>query len=142
MEKTNKRRVGALLAGFCSAVLLFAGCGGGGGGTSSGGTGAQPPKVLTWNPPTSYSDGSPLNPQLDLDHFEIHVNTTGSFSIYDNPAALVSAVDPITQQLATSFDLSNLASFLSKGVPYYVALRAVDRTGVQSAFSPAVSYSF
>jgi hypothetical protein len=83
-----------------------------------------------------------LNPTNDLDRFEIYVNESGSFADADTPNAVVSAVDPATHTLTSSFNLANLAPYLSKGVVYRVSMRAVALTGLKSDFSPPASFSF
>jgi len=83
-----------------------------------------------------------MNPVTDLDRFEIYVNGTGDFSDADSPMAAVSAVDPATQRLTTSFNLANIGLPLQAGPQYYVSLRAVALTGLRSDFSPPVSFSF
>ncbi len=146
---TNPQRL--FLAIILTAIVGLAGCGGGGGTdeTSSSGGGTPPPgggttsspHTLRWAPPQQYTDGTPLNPVTDLESFEVYVKEANSFTSGDSPAALVSAVDQKTGSLNTSFDLSNLSAFLSKGVSYYVSLRAVARNGDKSAFSSAASFS-
>ena len=122
-------------------LAILYGCGGGG--TSSSGDGTPlPAKILSWAPPDSYTDSSALNPVTDLDGFEIYVNETGSFSNGDLPNAVVSAVDPQTHTLTTSFNLANLSPYLSKGIVYRVSMRAVAVTGLKSDFSPPASFSF
>jgi hypothetical protein len=83
-----------------------------------------------------------MDPVKDLDRFEIHVNESGSFTDTDSPLVAVSAVDPTTHHLTTSFDLANLSSHLTVGPHYYVSLRAVALTGLKSSYSPPVSFSF
>ncbi|MCL5883933.1 MAG: hypothetical protein M1377_01025 [Deltaproteobacteria bacterium] len=83
-----------------------------------------------------------MNPLTDLDGFEIYVNESGSFSDGDTPDAVVSAVDPVTHTLTTSFNLANLSPYLSKGIAYRVSMRAVAITGLKSDFSPQASFSF
>ena len=83
-----------------------------------------------------------MNPITDLDGFEIYVNESGSFSNGDIPKAVVSAVDPSTHTLTTSFNLANLGPYLSKGIAYRVSMRAVAITGLKSDFSPPASFSF
>ena len=131
-------------------LAILSGCGGGG--TSSSGDGTLPPadsggtplpaKILSWAPPDSYTDSSSLNPVTDLDGFEIYVNESGSFSNGDIPNAVVSAVDPQTHTLTTSFNLANLGPYLSRGITYRVSMRAVAITGLKSDFSPPASFSF
>ncbi len=98
--------------------------------------------MLSWSPPSAYTDNTPLNPVAELDSFEVYVNTSGSFSNADAPLAYVQAVDPASHLLNTEFDLANLGPYLSKGVVYYVSLRAVALTGARSDFSPSASFSF
>jgi len=83
-----------------------------------------------------------MNPVTDLDRFEIHVNETGTFTDADPPMAAVSAVDPATHTLTTSFNLANLSPHVKVGPQYYVSLRAVAITGLKSDYSPPVSFSF
>jgi hypothetical protein len=122
---------------------LLSGCGGGGGGsTSSGGGTSIPAKILSWAAPESFTDNTSLNPLTDLDGFEIYVNESGAFADSDSPRAIVSAVDPLTRVPITSFDLANLAPYLSKGISYRVSMRAVAVTGLRSDFSLPASFSF
>lgn len=130
-------------------LAILSGCGGGsssgdgGGGVASSGDGtAFPAKTLTWAAPESYTDQTSLNPLTDLDGFEIYVNESGSFADADTPKAIVSAVDPVPRTLTTSFNLANLAPYLSKGIVYRVSMRAVAVTGLKSDFSPPASFTF
>ncbi len=130
-------------ASILIAILLLAGCGGGGGGTESGDGGTPlPPKILSWSPPTAYTDSTPLNPVADLDSFEIYVNQSGDFSDADTPVAYVQAVNSGSSQVTTEFNLANLGPYFSKGVVYRVSLRAIALTGAKSDFSASASFSF
>ena len=121
-----------------TAALI--GCGGGG---SSSESGTQlPARTLSWEAPTSYVDTTAMNPVTDLDRFEIHVNETGAFTDADAPMAEVTAVDPATRTLTTSFNLANLSPHVTVGPKYYVSLRAVALTGLKSDYSQPVSFSF
>ncbi len=121
---------------------ILAGCGGGGESSSSGDGSPLPARTLSWAAPESYTDNTSLNPLTDLDGFEIYVNESGSYSDGDIPSAVVSATDPLTHTLTTSFNLANLAPYLSKGIAYRVSMRAVAVTGLKSDFSPPASFSF
>ena len=137
-----------------TAMLLlgiFAGCGGGGassssdgegGGVTSGGGTPLPAKILSWAAPESYTDNTSLNPLTDLAEYEIYVNESGSFTDADTPSAVVNAVDTTTHTLTSSFNLANLAPYLSEGISYRVSMRAVAVTGLKSDFSPPASFSF
>jgi len=127
-----------------AAILLLgmlSGCGGGGS-SSSGDANPLPAKTLSWAAPQSYTDNTSLNPLTDLNGFEIYVNESGSFADADTPNAVVSAMDPATHTLTTSFNLANLAPYLSRGIAYQVSMRAVAVTGLKSDFSPPASFSF
>ena len=137
-----------------AAVVAMTGCGGGGessvnGGTQPPGGGSPPPaggplpsKMLSWTPPSAYTDNSQLDPARDLAYIEVYVNQDGVFSAGDTETASVAAVDPVTRQIVTSFDLANLGSFVSRGVTYYVSVRAVAISGLKSDFSAAATFSF
>lgn len=133
---------------FCFLPFLFfsaliSGCGGsasdGGPGDSSN---SLPTKTLQWNPPNTYVDGTPLDPQNDLDSFEIFVNNTGDFLDSDLPMVAVAAREPGNPNTVTTFNLANLAPQITEGVVYYVSVRSVLKNGVKSSFSSAISFSF
>jgi hypothetical protein len=128
-------------------LVFLSGCGGGGAEENSLSSVSvplepNPPKVLSWQPPTKFLDDTPLEPAKDLANFEIYVKGEGGFTEYDTPLALVSAVDPTSGQLNTNFNLANLGAFLSRGVIYQVALRAVAINGAKSGFSSPATFSF
>jgi hypothetical protein len=139
----------AVIVPLVVLLAAFSGCGGGGSSSSADSGGGPPPAVdtalpartLNWEPPGSYTDGTPMNPLSDLDRFEVYVNETGTFAGSEVPKAVLSAVDPGTRQLTTSFNLANIAT-LSRGPRYWVSLRAVALTGMKSDFSPPASFSF
>jgi len=83
-----------------------------------------------------------MNPVTDLDRFEIYVNESGNFADTDLPQAILSALDPATHTVTTSFNLANLSPHVTVGPRYIVSLRAVAITGLKSEFSPPVSFSF
>lgn len=118
---------------FIAVVSVVAGC---------GGSELFPSKMVSWNPPSTYQDGSSLNSTADLDRYEIYVKEAPNFADTDNEMAAVSAIDKATGQVCTSFDLANLSPFLSKGVTYHVSIRAVAKNGLKSGFSPSASFSF
>jgi hypothetical protein len=142
------RKPNALFLIFIIIILAsLSGCGGGGAGENSLSSWSipsepLPPKILSWQPPTRFLDNTPLDPSKDLANFEIYVKGSGGFTETDSPMALVSAVDSGSGRVATTFDLANLGAFLSRGVTYEVALRAVAITGAKSAFSSPATFSF
>jgi hypothetical protein len=118
--------------------ILFSACGGGGESVGSSAQTPQPPpaaKILSWDPPASFTDGTPLNPVVDLQDFEIYIRQDASFGATDQVAAVVAPAD-------RSFNLALLAPSLSRGTTYYVSLRAVCTNGMKSDFSPSASFSF
>ena len=137
------KRVIATIAVLIGMVAILSGCGGGsaGGSGTTGNGDPIPQRTLSWNPPTTYADNSSLNPSTDLATYEIYVNETGGFTDADLPVASAAAVDSGTGQVITSFNLSNLASFLSRGVNYQVSIRAVTILGAKSAFSQEATFS-
>ncbi len=124
--------------------FLLAGCGGGGDGATTSASGTLYPsndKSMTWNPPDSFSDDSPLDPESDLGEYAIYLNETGTFSESDLPTAIVSAVDPATGTAVTSFNLMNLSFALSPDVRYYVSMQSISKTGARSGFSAVASFT-
>ena len=139
------KRIHTFFPFFIIIIIAFlSGCGGGGSAEvgTSGGPGPFPAKILTWSPPSQYTDGTPLNPVTDLDRFEFYINEDGQFSDTDIENAAVSATVSGTGQPTTSFDLANLGPFLSQGITYHVSVRAVTLTGLKSSFSPSATFSF
>ena len=146
---------GVIIVAMIVMLAAFSGCGGGGSagsadsgggslpgdGSLPGGGTALPARTLNWEAPSSYTDGTPMNPLSDLDRFEVYVNESGSFDGSEVPQAVLRAVDPATLQLTTSFNLANIAA-LTIGPRYWVSLRAVALTGLKSDFSPPASFSF
>jgi hypothetical protein len=127
---------------FCILSVSLFGCGEWWPGETSSGGESLPTKTLNWNPPTTYQDGSSLNPVTDLDCFEIYIKDNPNFADTDDEMAALSATDKATGQVCATFNLANLAPFLSKGVTYYVSIRATAKNGLKSDFSPAASFSF
>lgn len=149
MEQIKVAKAGNRLKTLLLSVIIVAtlsGCGGGGstGGGSNGGGGGDtvPAQTLSWAPPTSYTDTTPLNPATDLDRFEIYVNGTGTFTAADTPIAVLAAVDRGIGQVTTSFNLANLSPFLARGIPYQVSIRAVAINGEKSDFSQPATFFF
>ena len=136
MAKTDRQLL-ALLS-LLLILVTFLGCGS----EESGGSELLPAKMLNWNPPATYQDGSSLNPATDLDNYEIYVKEAPNFADTDNEMAALSATDKATGQVCTSFNLANLSPFISKGVTYHVSIRAVAKNGLKSGFSPSATFSF
>lgn len=123
---------------YCIILLTFSGCGD----WRYGEDESFPTKILSWHPPTTYQDGSSLNPETDLDSFEIYLKETPNFVDTDSEMVVISSYDKATGQICTSFNLANLAPFISIGVTYHVSIRAVAKNGQKSDFSPAASFSY
>ena len=126
------------LFSFFLLLAAFLGCGGEG----SGGSELLPSKMVSWNPPVTYQDGSSLDPATDLDSYEIYVKEAPNFADTNNEMAALSATDKATGQVCTSFNLANLSPFISKGVNYHISIRAVAKNGLKSGFSPSATFSF
>ena len=74
-----------LLGGF-AAVFLLAGCGGGGETSQSQGPAPSgPAAVLAWTPPATYKNNVPMDPERDLDYYEIYVRQDPNFTESDQP---------------------------------------------------------
>jgi hypothetical protein len=126
------------LGGF-AALFLLAGCGGGGD-TSQGQpqVPSGPVSVLEWTPPTTYNDNAVMDPQRDLDYYEIYVRKDPDFSESDLPliqVAAVSAGAPVTE-----FTLELIPS-LPAGSQLFVSMRAVGVDQQKSAFMTPVPWS-
>jgi hypothetical protein len=156
MKREGRHQL-VLVAAFLAISSIVTGCGGGAAGTSSS-TQQTPPQTppqappaavaLEWAPPTSFIDNTPLNPASDLDHYEIFVSESASFTDNDVPVAAVAAVTTtqapdgsIISRIPTSrFILTNILPFLEQGRSYYVSVRAVGTDNLVSSFSTPVEW--
>ena len=137
-----------LLGGFAAAILL-AGCGGGGGDTpqSQGTAPSGPVSMLTWTPPTTYNDNVVMDPERDLDYYEIYVRQDPNFTDSDLPVIQVAAVaatlspDGLTlvKSLVTEFTLELIPS-LPAGNQLFVSMRAVGIDQQKSAFMAPLTW--
>ncbi len=126
-----------------SLLIVLSGCGGGGssasnpsntGGTSSsvntGGTsgtgGTSTGKAtLTWNAPTTRSDGTYLNPATDIAAYRLYYGTSsGNYTQHVNVA-------PNLTVPYTTTDTVTLASGT-----YYFVVTTIDTFGQESSYSP------
>ena len=101
-----------LLGGF-AAIILLAGCGGGGEGALSQSPGPAPSgpvSVLAWTPPTTYNDNVALDPERDLDYYEIYVRQDPNFTDSDLPVIQVAAVRPARTADRGRWSRSSLSS--------------------------------
>ncbi len=104
-------------------VLVSTGCGGGGGDSSSASSSsvASDVAVLTWDPPTTNVDGSPLT---DLAGFKVYYGTS-------------------SRTYTGSIDVGNVETYTVSGLPkgqtYYFAVTAYDTSGNESDYSNEVS---
>ncbi len=131
-----------MLLGSIGAIILLAGCGGGGAGeTSQGPAPSGPVSLLAWTPPTTYNDNVALDPERDLEYYEIYVRQDANFTDNDLPAIQLAAVadtlspDGLTvaRSLVTEFALELIPS-LPAGTRLYVSMRAVGIDQQKSAF--------
>jgi fibronectin type 3 domain-containing protein len=97
-------------------LLTISGCGDGGSGSSISGASV----TLTWDAPTTNSDGSPLT---DLNGYKIYYGTSsGNYT------------EVIDIGNVTSYTIGNLSSGI-----YYFAVTAYNTSGNESDFSNEVS---
>lgn len=80
-------------------------------------------RYLTWTPPDSYEDGTPLYPATDLDRYDIYL---------DGEVVAVVSSD------STSFDLALLN--IPEDGPHVIAMKAVALNGEESILSEEVTW--
>jgi hypothetical protein len=125
------------LAGF-AAMILLAGCGGGGGDTPQAQVAPSGPvSVLAWTPPTTYNDNVVLDPERDLEYYEIYVRQDTNFTDSDLPEVQLAAVTAGTP--VTEFTLELIPS-LPTGGQLFVSIRAVGVDQQKSAFMAPLTW--
>jgi len=131
-----------LLGGFAAVLLLLSGCGGAGDTPQSvGPTPSGPVSVVAWTPPTTFNDNAPMDPERDLDYYEIYVRKDPDFTDTDQPAIQVAAVAgtlspdglTIVRSLVKEFTLELIPS-LPADPQLYISMRAVGIDQQKSAF--------
>jgi hypothetical protein len=145
-----RRNIRMTVAAAILAMAAFSGgCGGGAGSTSGSVSGSVPvaAQIFEWTPPATYFDNTPLNPQADLDHYEIYVSDSPVFTDNDAPVAAVAAVtveaNPDGRHVAKAtnrFNLTHIAGLVEPGRVYYVSVRAVGTDNLVSSFSPPAEW--
>jgi len=106
-----------------------------------------PVSVLAWTPPTTYSDNVALDPERDLDYYEIFVRKDSNFTDDDLPVIQVAAVagtlSPegliVARSLVTEFTLESIPS-LPSGNQLFVSIRVVGVDHQKSAFMDPVAW--
>jgi len=131
-----------LLGGFAAVLLLLSGCGGAGDTPQSvGPTPSGPVSVVAWTPPTTFNDNAAMDPERDLDYYEIYVRKDPDFTDTDQPAIQVAAVAgtlspdglTIVRSLVKEFTLELIPS-LPADPQLYISMRAVGIDQQKSAF--------
>jgi len=97
--------------------------------------------MLAWTPPTTYNDNVTLEPERDLDYYEIYVRQDPNFTDSDQPliqvAAVAGALSPdgltVSRSLVKEFTLELIPS-LPAGSQLYVSMRAVGVDQQKSVF--------
>jgi hypothetical protein len=87
--------------------------------------------VLAWTPPTTYNDNVALDPERDLDYYEIYVRQDPNFTDSDLPVVQVAPV--AAGSLVTEFTLE-LIPALPASSQLFVSMRAVGIDRQKSAF--------
>jgi len=132
-----------MLLGGIAAAILLAGCGGGGGDTpqSQVTPPSGPVSVLAWVPPTTYNDNVALDPEKDLDYYEIYLRQDANFTDADLPAIQVAAVATIVSPNGLNITRSPVTEFTLELIPslpaskhLFVSMRAVGIDKQKSAF--------
>ena len=117
--------------------------------TSTQPTSSAPPKssfqgspveglLLRWSAPQRYTNYTYLDPDKDLDVYEIFVNKNGRFNASDQPVATVFATDARGRDVE-SCSLKDLDYNFSFNQTYYFSMRSVAKTGAVSAFTQSLS---
>lgn len=145
-QANNRMTIAAALL----ALAVFSGGCGSGGGAGTSASGPEPVaavQVFEWTPPATYFDNTPLNPQTDLDHYEIYVSDQPTFTDNDAPVAAVAAITVETTpdgrsvvKPTDSFNLTNLGPLVERGRSYFVSIRAIGTDNLASSFSPPVEW--
>ncbi len=116
-------------------ITIVAGCGSGNQSlstpSSSSGSGSTSSTtagtaILSWNAPTTRSDGSSLNPSTDLSKYRLYYGTSSR-----NYSQIVEINNPGTTIITRSVSLSSGT--------YYFAVTVVDTAGQESGYSTEVS---
>jgi len=129
------------------SVTLFltglVGCGGGGGGTANtsgtanttGNATGGASATLSWNAPTTYTDGSSLDPFSTPLKYRIYYGTSsGTYTEavdVKNPTTTVDAASPETTTITSTVSLA-------PGT-YYFVVAAIDTSGQESNYSNEAS---
>ncbi len=136
-----------LLGGFAAAILL-AGCGGGEDTPQSQGPAPSGPvSMLEWTPPTTYNDNAVMDPERDLEYYEIYVRQDPNFTDSDLPAVQIAACavlpstdgHSVVKSSVTEFTLEQIPS-IPTGNVLYVSMRAVGIDKQKSAFMAPVAW--
>ena len=95
-------------------------------------------KALYWNAPQRYDNGTILDPEIDLQGYEIFVKRNSKmFSTNDEPVLFLSAIDT-SGNLIQSFTLTDLDYTFSTNQTYYLCVRSITKSGLVSTFSSVV----
>jgi hypothetical protein len=134
MKKSRTATV--LTALMAVAALALSGCGGGG---TTDLSSDESVYRLSWDPPDSFEDGTPLIPTADLDYYKIYLRSDPNFDDEDVEVAQVAAV--AKNMSVQDFALDNLLHLTNGEGTYYVAVRAIGVNGMRSDYSDPAEWS-
>jgi hypothetical protein len=95
--------------------------------------GGQRPTTLSWNPPTEYADGTPLDPSSEILQYEIFVGPSKDFDLQAIPSAVVEGGN------SNSFDLRETGQS-PDFYPLWVTMRSVSVEEVKSDFAAPIEW--
>jgi uncharacterized protein YjdB len=124
---SNAAGSNGLATTVASGTATISAASGGVSGTATLTVTATSTATLTWSPPTTFADGTPLNPATDLSSYKIYYGTASG--VYTQS---VTVTNPGNTAVTKTLNLT-------PGSSYYFVVTSVDTQGVESGYSMEVS---